>query len=272
VNIGLDRNFLAVVEAASGDYIWLMGDDDRLEPGGARKVLEALERWPGIAGLTLGVIDYDVTMTHATGIRAMPPTQKLDSVGAVFSTMAEVLGFMSALVVDRQKWRAIAGEPETKAYENYYVQVYIIGRIVERYHSWGVVQEPCVGFRSGNDQFKTKFGWLKRLKIDVNAYEQIAEGLLLSDPTSRSAMRKRIFATHVLARITNAKAAPGPTPAVIDAAYFLFGPYHGMRLYWTRALPMLFAPSWLIRNLRQFYKRFAKSSGSARARQQIPSG
>jgi len=27
-NIGLDRNFRAVVEAASGDYVWLMGDDD----------------------------------------------------------------------------------------------------------------------------------------------------------------------------------------------------------------------------------------------------
>ena len=26
-NIGLDRNFLAVVEAATGDYVWLMGDE-----------------------------------------------------------------------------------------------------------------------------------------------------------------------------------------------------------------------------------------------------
>ena len=262
-NIGLDRNFLAVVEAATGDYIWLMGDDDRLEPGGAWRLLAALRRWPGISGLTLGVIDYDGAMRHPTGLRAMPPTQRLEGVATVFGTIAEHLGFMSALVVDRAKWLAVARDASVRDYENYYVQVYAIGRIVERYASWGVLHEPCVGFRTSNDQFLTKFGWRKRLEIDVIAYDQIADGLFPHDPAARRAMRRRIFATHVLARLRNAKTGPGRTPEVLAAARFLYGRYKGMPRYWTSALPTLLLPNWMIRGARGAYQRFGRSSGAA---------
>ncbi len=265
-NLGLDRNFLAVVEAATGDYIWLMGDDDRLEAGGATRVLAALERWPEVAGLTLGVIDYDLAMKRFVGIRPTPPTQLIEGVGPVFSRLADLLGFMSALVVDRTKWQEIAATPSVKDFQNYYVQVYIIGRVIERYKTWGVVQEPCVGFRTGNDQFKTKFGWLQRLKIDVEGYDQIADALFAHDAVAHAAMRRRIFGTHVMARITNAKTSPESTPGIFEAAYYLFRFYGAMPRYWTRALPTLLAPKWSMRAARAAYKRFASASGAARAR------
>lgn len=41
-NIGGDRNFLACVERASGEYVWLFGDDDVLETGGIVRILELL--------------------------------------------------------------------------------------------------------------------------------------------------------------------------------------------------------------------------------------
>ena len=268
-NLGIDRNFLAVVGAATGDYIWLMGDDDRLEPGGARRVLDALDRWPGVSGLTVGVIDYDRVMSRSVGVRRMPPTQLIEGVGAVFSRMAELLGFMSALVVDRRKWNEIAADPAVKNFQNYYVQVYIIGRVIAQHVSWGVLQEPCVGFRTGNDQFKTKFGWLQRLKIDVEAYDEIAGALFVDDAPVYAAMRRRIFDTHVMARLSNAKTSQGATPGVFSAVRYLFRHYHGMPRYWTRALPTLLAPKWAIRAARVAYKRFVASSGAARARKQI---
>ncbi|WP_156679078.1 glycosyltransferase family 2 protein [Sphingomonas profundi] len=272
VNIGLDRNFLAVVEAATGDYIWLMGDDDRLEPGGARRVLDALRRWPDVHGLTLGVIDYDVTMERPAGLRATPPTQRLTGVGQVFGELADLLGFMSALVVDREHWRRMAADPSARAFENYYIQVYLVGRIVGRDGGWGVVQEPCVGFRTGNDQFEVKFGWFQRLRIDVAAYDQLADALLADDPAAHAAMRHRVFDTHVMARINNAKTAPGRTPSVWRAAGYLFGPYGAMPRFWTRGLPTLFAPKWIIRHARSLYKRYGSRSGAARARAMTPGG
>ena len=105
-------------------------------------------------------------------MRAMPATQRMEGVGNVFSKISELLGFMSALVVDREKWQSIIREGSARGYENYYVQVYVVGRIIERYGSWGIVQEPCVRFRTSNDQLLGKFGWRKRLEIDVIAYDQ----------------------------------------------------------------------------------------------------
>ncbi len=265
-NIGLDRNFLAVVEAATGDYVWLMGDDDRIEPGGARRVLDALDRWPGVIGLTLGVIDYDPTMHHPTGVRLMPKTQLLQGVSQTFATLAEHLGFMSALVADRAKWMAVATDDSVREFQNYYVQYYITGRIIGRDGPWGVVQEPCVGFRTDNDQLQAKFGWLQRMKIDVVAYEQIAHAVLVDDPAAQRVMRERIFDAHVLTRVRGAKLQPGRAGSVLPAAMFLFGHYKDLPSFWTKAIPTLLVPNWSVRAARVLYKRFAKSSGTARAR------
>lgn len=41
-NIGGDLNFMACAERASGEYVWLFGDDDVMEPGGVARVLTIL--------------------------------------------------------------------------------------------------------------------------------------------------------------------------------------------------------------------------------------
>lgn len=265
-NLGLDANFLAVVAAATGDYIWLMGDDDRIEPGGIGRVIDALDRWPGVSGLTLGVIDYDVTMTRRTGIRRMPPTQLIAETGPLFAAAGELLGFMSALVIDRGKWNTVAAQPSSAGFKNYYIQVYIIGRVMQQFGQWGIVHEPCIGFRSGNDQFKAKFGWLDRLKIDVLAYEQIAAALFDNQPAYKKAFRTKVFMTHVMARINNAKTAQAPMAGTAQAIRFVYEHYRDLSQFWTVGLPTLLAPRWAIKTARTAYKRLSPTSGTARAR------
>lgn len=264
-NIGIDGNFLAVVAAATSPYIWLMGDDDRLEPGSIRRLLDAIELWPHAVGFTLGVIDYDITMSTPVGIRATPPTQLMTGAKAVFSSMAELLGFMSALVVKRDLWNREINDPTIKSIRNYYVQVIILGRIIGETGQWGVIQPPCVGFRTGNDQLQARYGWLDRLKIDAQAYSDIADLLFAKAPETRAVMRQRIFNTHIMARITNAKTMPERTEGTIQAIIFLARTYGTLPAYWTRALPLLVAPKWSIRIVRNLYQKYFKSSGAHRA-------
>lgn len=47
-NIGADRNFLECIKSARGDYVWLFGDDEVLNPGGVRRVLESLQEAPDL--------------------------------------------------------------------------------------------------------------------------------------------------------------------------------------------------------------------------------
>ncbi|WP_081620311.1 glycosyltransferase family 2 protein [Ancylobacter sp. FA202] len=265
INLGMDGNFLAVVAAATSPYIWLMGDDDRLEPGSIRRLLDAIELWPDAVGFTLGVIDYDVTMSTAIGLRATPTTQLMTGSRAVFSSIADLLGFMSALVVKRDLWIRELNDPKISSINNYYIQVIILGRIIGENGQWGVIQPPCVGFRAGNDQLQARYGWLERLKIDAKAYDQIAQILFADSPQTRNIMRRRIFDTHIMARIMNAKTTAEPTVGIMPAALFLARTYGKIPAYWTIALPLLLTPNFLVRFFRGFYRTYFKSSGRNRA-------
>ena len=46
VNVGVVRNVLKIVSLASGEFCWVMGDDELVRDGGVRKILGALEANP----------------------------------------------------------------------------------------------------------------------------------------------------------------------------------------------------------------------------------
>lgn len=58
-NIGADRNFVECIRSAQGNYVWLFGDDEVLNPGGVQRVLQALE---GTPDLLIAESDFEQTM------------------------------------------------------------------------------------------------------------------------------------------------------------------------------------------------------------------
>ncbi|EJL34955.1 glycosyltransferase family 2 protein [Novosphingobium sp. AP12] len=275
VNVGVDRNIAAVTARATGDYVWLMGDDDRVERGGVRRVLAALAQWPEAVAVTVGVVDYDVTMRKITGIRQMPRTQYIKGAGPAFSRLAELLGYISATLVKRSRWEKAAADPRSASMANLYSQVFIAGLAVGRDGGWGVVHEPCVGFRSGNDQLKRRVGWLERLRVDVRAYDEIAGALFADDRAAQRAMSRRIFDTHVIARVVNAKTEGASFGETVRAAMYLAGRYASVPRFWALALPLLVTPGAMVRAVRRAYQRTVRTSGTGRGRQfllQAPSG
>ena len=53
------QNLLHTVELAAGKYCWLMTDDDCLEPGAIDHVMELLQLYAGITGISVNVEGYD---------------------------------------------------------------------------------------------------------------------------------------------------------------------------------------------------------------------
>ncbi len=47
-NIGADRNFLKCIQLARGEYVWLFGDDEILNPKGIQRILKYLELKPDL--------------------------------------------------------------------------------------------------------------------------------------------------------------------------------------------------------------------------------
>ena len=264
-NVGLDLNFLAVVEAATGDYVWLFGDDDVINPGGLATVLASLDRWPGIVGLTLGVADYDFAMERPVGVRQMPETQRVDGLSELFLLAIEHLGFMSALVFERQAWCDVVRECDVRSYKNYYIQLYIIGKMVSARPQWGLVFDNCVKFRTENDQFLSRLGWMDRMSVDVLAYEEIIGALFDGDESLKRKLNAKIFNIHILARIKNAKSGKLKDFHAVNAIEFLMKHYGHVGEFWLIAVPMLMAPTGLIRLSRELYQRWVPTSGARRA-------
>jgi len=58
-NIGVAANVCRVVEAATGDYCWIMGDDDLLAPGAVAEVLKLLTAHPDLPAIVTGYAYVD---------------------------------------------------------------------------------------------------------------------------------------------------------------------------------------------------------------------
>ena len=265
LNIGLDENFRRSVAAATSDYVWFMGDDDRLRPGAVSKALNLLADHPGVCGVTLGSVDYDSRLEKLTGLRRLPPTHVVTGSAALFADYVHLLGFMSTMIVKRESWTQAETGP-TGAFDNLYSQVHRTGVMLGTSGRWVMASDLVVDYRSDNDQFMAKLGGaLPRLKRDVDAYSEILADLFKEDSTAAFQASDRVLRTHVIARVRNAVTVGDGLDFGKTIGYLV--PIYGQHPYfWRAVVPTLLAPVWLLGPLRQLYRRFNKASGTALAR------
>ncbi len=148
VNSGVDADYDKAVEYASGEYCWLMTDDDVLVPGAIARVLDAIaddpelvivnaqSRTPDLAR----IVDERLLPIHADRTYAAGDRERL------FVDAANMLSFIGAVVVRRDVWRA---RDRASYHGSLFVHVGVlfqdppIGRV-------RVIAEPLVHVRWGN--------------------------------------------------------------------------------------------------------------------------
>lgn len=99
-NMGADRNVLKTIEVASGEYCWLLGDDDQLEKGALDKILPMLDGSNDL--IFLNSMSYDSDMRHSSG-----PTLNRFECGDADSTLlslASWITFISSICVRRDRY------------------------------------------------------------------------------------------------------------------------------------------------------------------------
>lgn len=60
-NIGQSLNILLGVYQTTGDYLWILGDDEQVKPGGIREAIERIQSRPGMVICTDGRFDHGPT-------------------------------------------------------------------------------------------------------------------------------------------------------------------------------------------------------------------
>jgi abequosyltransferase len=105
-NSGVDRDYNASAEAARGEYCWFMSDDDLLNPGAVRTVLD--ETSGGYSLLVVNAEDWNSDFSERVKERRLPfdrnrvyaPSER----ERFFIDTAHHLSFIPALVIRRDVW------------------------------------------------------------------------------------------------------------------------------------------------------------------------
>lgn len=257
-NMGADRNFLKVVEIASGEYCWLMGSDDKVEANSIIHILEKLNL--DLCGMTVNRSAYDPCLENK--ISEEPCTNSNQDIlfkdyRNCFIKLGTYFGYISGQIINKREWDKVVSRNDLTPYFNAYVHVYVIGMMLINNPKWVYVHEKCVGWRSGNDSFLSE-GRLKRLSIDVYGYEKIFRTLCSCDNSTYNILMKKVCSSHVWYAILGAKANGESIWFYKEAFKMCFDTYKQYPIFWLKVFPLFLIPSKAMPLARVIYRKFFK--------------
>jgi abequosyltransferase len=256
-NRGFTANLLKAVDLADGDYCWLMGSDDEIEPGGIAVVLAALDDGEDLSGLTLNRRNVDDDHPENTWLddpSVLPPAGRAEYTDAeqVFAELAMLQDYISTQVVHRERWgEAVAGlGPEGIAAGLNFPHLPILGSVIRKAPRWRWVDEPIVRHRLGMQAVEDTFdGGLTRYTITVTTDRARIWRSMFGARSSlyRQATRNIWHVQASRPAVLHLKLQPGQTLA-LDLAllrtltrYYWFIPG-----FWRETMPALIVPHQLI--------------------------
>lgn len=256
-NMGADRNYLKVIELANGEYCWFMGSDDRVEAGGIAAVLEALKKYPGLAGITLNRNAYNVDMSQKIPDR--PPAGKLDhdklfkSCDEFFPILGHYIGYIPAQLVNRELWNEAVRANDPTPYFNAYVHIYVIANMMKKNPNWLYIHKKCVGWRSGNSSFLGE-GLYKFLEMVALGPEKILRDVFGRDTMPYNGMMRHLASVDVFYMILKSKLNNAPALFFRKSFILCIRTYWRYPIFWLKTFPLFVAPKPLLKIMHHIYR------------------
>ncbi|MDH0493836.1 glycosyltransferase family 2 protein [Comamonas aquatica] len=152
-NLGPDRNFDAVITEAHGEYCWLLGSDDVVEPGGVSALVSALSSLQ-VDIVQFGYVQANLQLQHL--FRVSPPAGIIDATPksltaylAAQPNMSMVFTFISAYAFRRSVWIERQKNILTWA-GTFYIQMFAMHSALVAGASLAAIEDCLVVARGGN--------------------------------------------------------------------------------------------------------------------------
>lgn len=146
-NSGVDKDYDKAVAYASGEYCWLMTDDDLLKEGAISSVLDALLEFPDLVVANSELRTVDMCNVLATGLLSRSGNERYDGseTERLFVEVGRYLSFIGGVVIKRSLWLE-------RDRSTYYGSLFIhVGVIFQKPLSLVlVIREPLIAIRYGN--------------------------------------------------------------------------------------------------------------------------
>jgi glycosyltransferase involved in cell wall biosynthesis len=147
-NLGFDRNVDLLFKKAQGQYVWLLGDDDVLEDGALRYVVDLLNQHPRLKAVQVNFDKYDKNLEKII--------QKVDIPENLYCTDADTFlmhskgrwGAIASLVIDKEAWNK---EDLAKGFGSQIIFAYGLFQVLLRGDSY-IVKQSLVKVRAGSEK------------------------------------------------------------------------------------------------------------------------
>ncbi len=159
-NLGMDRNFEQATAHATGDYIWLCGQDDVIGEGAIDKVLSVLDGDPQIDFIYVNFGQYTHDLGNVIAEKMLEidrdvlcenPQSFLDVTGTT-----RLPSFLPAFILRRSLWNSV---DKTRFYGTQFVQIGVFLALLKNLRSY-IIARPYVKGRIPDN------GWQQnRLKV-----------------------------------------------------------------------------------------------------------
>ena len=114
-NLGFDRNIDKIINLASTDYVWFVGDDDELEKGAVAKVLDTLKNFENLKSICINYSMYDRIKEKYTSDKVIGIDEDIlfHSPNEFLSKLGYYPNFVSSLILNKSNFK-------TDLYKKYY--------------------------------------------------------------------------------------------------------------------------------------------------------
>lgn len=159
-NIGFDKNVLAVVEAAQGEYCWLLSDDDLLMPSAIENILNLLNSKSNLSLCVINYSRFDVVQNKITKEKMISLLDDIntDNFNDFYFTPTPqgyflVLGTnmitMSVNIFKRQSWQEqIKTVDEFIGYN--FIHIFILTKMISKYPKLYFMTNPQIQYLCNN--------------------------------------------------------------------------------------------------------------------------
>jgi len=243
-NGGVNRDMAKSIELASGEYCWMLSDDDALKPGAIKRMLKEIESGYEIYLSNVTACDmrmrpirerFWLSMHVKDRIFSLHDEEdfvlycnKSNSIGALFS-------YMSSIVLRRDEWLKSGYDFDFDA--TAYALAATLFSFIKRKCRLKYIRDQLIFWRNDNISFQDAWGIEARYLLDLDGYLMLADKFLpdeerLREPYFRVMRREHPWYTiiHVSSAIDDSKAWErfkgklikfGYSPKMVDLYYVL---------------------------------------------------
>jgi glycosyltransferase involved in cell wall biosynthesis len=153
-NAGVDRDFDTAVERATGEYCWLMSDDDLFMPGAVTAVLRALENDPSLVIVNSEVRSVDLSQRLDASRLQFTEDRRYSATehDRLFDETSGYLTYIAAVVIRRSVW---LDRDRASYYGSNFIHVGVIFQ-APLPHGAVALAQPLISVRFGNTTWRPK--------------------------------------------------------------------------------------------------------------------